>query len=95
LVCGTRRRVSNKSIALTAAPANSGRTGCAVDLGVGDWKWLADDRHSVEQLVNLPGLKAGLAVFVAGFCLRFVRSRGRSSGLHPFGWWLLVTSRCP
>jgi hypothetical protein len=34
-------------------PTNSGPTGYGVDLGVGDWKWLADGRwHTVEQLVN-------------------------------------------
>jgi hypothetical protein len=53
-------------------------------------------RHRVFRVVNLPGRK----VRAAGLRCRvplslFVRPRRRSSGLHPQGWWLLVTSRCP
>ncbi len=34
-------------------PTNSGPTGYGVDLGLGSWKWTADNHwHSVEQLVN-------------------------------------------
>ncbi|MEZ0070457.1 hypothetical protein ABIA32_006510 [Streptacidiphilus sp. MAP12-20] len=45
--------VPNNGEVYLYTPTNSGPTGYGVDLGVGDWKWLADGNwHTVEQLVN-------------------------------------------
>ncbi|WBP84831.1 polysaccharide lyase [Kitasatospora cathayae] len=71
-------------------PTNSGPTGYGVDEGLGDWRFLADDRwHTVEQLVNRG--TGDITVWYDGRQVHATKGTASGIGSIPFGGVLFST----